>query len=108
MTREARASPVSIRCEFLDLRLRRSCEEVFVRKVVAVELVSVDGVMESPERWAFTYSNDEMEETNAAGMAASDALLHRLFLDPAGLSIVDYYPDGGIAVRTVNDIAHLG
>ena len=40
-------------------------------------------------------------------LAASDALLHRLFLDPAGLSIVDYYPDGGIAVRTVNDIAHL-
>jgi dihydrofolate reductase len=46
-----------------------------VRKVVAVELVSVDGVMESPERWAFAYSNDEMEETNAAGMATSDALL---------------------------------
>ncbi len=40
-------------------------------------------------------------------LAASDALLHRLFLDPAGLSIVDYYPDGGVAVRTVNDIAHL-
>src|SRR5918995_6008756 len=75
MTREARASPVSIRCEFLDLRLRRSCEEVTVRKVVAVELVSVDGVMESPERWAFAYSNNEMEEANASGMAASDALL---------------------------------
>jgi probable phosphoglycerate mutase len=40
-------------------------------------------------------------------LSASDALLHRLFLDPAGLSIVDYYPDGGVAVRTVNDIAHL-
>ncbi|GIH04548.1 bifunctional RNase H/acid phosphatase [Rhizocola hellebori] len=40
-------------------------------------------------------------------LAASDALLHRLFLDPAGLSIVDYYPDGGVAVRTVNDVAHL-
>jgi dihydrofolate reductase len=46
-----------------------------VRKVVAVELVSVDGVMEKPEEWAFSYSNDEMEEANAAGMAASDALL---------------------------------
>lgn len=41
-------------------------------------------------------------------LAASDAFLHRLFLDAAGLSIVDFYPDGGIAVRTVNDIAHLG
>jgi dihydrofolate reductase len=63
-----------MRKELLDLRLR-SCEEVSVRKVVAVELVSVDGVMESPERWAFSYSNDEMEEANASGMAASDALL---------------------------------
>jgi dihydrofolate reductase len=46
-----------------------------LRKLVAVELVSLDGVMESPEEWAFPYSNDEMEEANAAGMAASDALL---------------------------------
>jgi dihydrofolate reductase len=46
-----------------------------VRKVVAVEMVSLDGVMEAPERWAFSYSNDEIEEANAAGMASSDALL---------------------------------
>ena len=46
-----------------------------MRKLVALELVSVDGVMESPEEWAFAYSNEEMEEANASGMAASDALL---------------------------------
>jgi dihydrofolate reductase len=46
-----------------------------MRKVVAVELVSLDGVIESPEEWAFSYSNAEMEEANASGMAASDALL---------------------------------
>jgi dihydrofolate reductase len=46
-----------------------------MRKVVAVEFVSVDGVMESPEEWASSYSNDEMEQANAAGMAASDAML---------------------------------
>ena len=46
-----------------------------MRKVVASELVSLDGVMESPEEWAFSYSNDEMEEANASGMAASDAML---------------------------------
>ena len=46
-----------------------------MRKVVAMELVSVDGVMESPEEWAFSYSNEEMEEANASGMAASDARL---------------------------------
>jgi probable phosphoglycerate mutase len=40
-------------------------------------------------------------------LAASDAFLHRLFLDPCGVSVVDRWPDGGIAVRTVNDTAHL-
>src|SRR5215211_4844091 len=46
-----------------------------MRKVVAVELVSLDGIMESPEEWASSYSNDEMEQANASGMALSDALL---------------------------------
>ncbi len=46
-----------------------------MRKINAVELVSLDGVMETPEEWAFVYSNDEMDEANAAGMATSDALL---------------------------------
>lgn len=71
-----------------------------MRKVVAVELVSVDGVMESPEEWAFSYSNHEMEEANAAGMAASDTLLlGRVTYEqmaafwpnqPAGTPIADY------------------
>ena len=42
---------------------------------MAVELVSLDGVMESPEEWAFPYPDDEMNEANTKGMAASDALL---------------------------------
>jgi hypothetical protein len=41
-----------------------------MRKVIAVELVSLDSVMESPEEWDLSYSN-EMEEANASGMAAS-------------------------------------
>jgi probable phosphoglycerate mutase len=40
-------------------------------------------------------------------LAAGDAFLHRLYLDPGGLSIVDLWLDGGVAVRTVNDTAHL-
>jgi probable phosphoglycerate mutase len=35
-------------------------------------------------------------------LAAGDEFLHRLYLDPAGISIVDSWPDGGIAVRAVN------
>jgi dihydrofolate reductase len=55
--------------------LQDRTKEASLRKVVAVELVSLDGVMETPEEWAFAYSNDEMEQANASGMAASDALL---------------------------------
>jgi probable phosphoglycerate mutase len=40
-------------------------------------------------------------------LAANDDFLHRLYLDPCGISIVDSWPDGGVAVRTVNDTAHL-
>ena len=46
-----------------------------MRRIVASLFVSVDGVMESPETWAFTYSDAEMERANEAGMAASDAML---------------------------------
>ena len=41
-------------------------------------------------------------------LGAGDAFLHRMYLSSTGLSIVDSWPDGGIAVRTVNDTAHVG
>ncbi|MGH3747656.1 MAG: histidine phosphatase family protein, partial [Micromonosporaceae bacterium] len=34
--------------------------------------------------------------------------LHQLHLDPGGISIVDSWPDGGVSVRLVNDVSHLG
>ncbi|WBB67109.1 bifunctional RNase H/acid phosphatase [Micromonospora sp. WMMD812] len=40
-------------------------------------------------------------------LAADDAFLHRLYLDAAGISVVDLWPDGGVAVRSVNETAHL-
>ncbi len=46
-----------------------------MRKVVAWELVALDGVMEAPEKWSFQFHNDEMAEAQGAGMAASDAML---------------------------------
>jgi dihydrofolate reductase len=46
-----------------------------MRRVCAWELVSLDGVMEKPEEWAFPYSDAEMGEASAADMARSDALL---------------------------------
>lgn len=72
-----------------------------MRKVVAVELVSVDGVMESLEEWAFSYSDDEMEQEHASGMATSDdaLLLGRVTYErmaaywpnqPSGVPFADY------------------
>ena len=46
-----------------------------MRKVVASELVSLDGVMESPEKWSFHFHNHEMAEANEARMAEADAML---------------------------------
>lgn len=81
-----------------------------MRRVVAVELLSLDGVMESPDGWAFSYSDDEMERENEAGMAASDALLlgrktYEEFAafwphQPGGTSVVDYI--NGVAKYVVS------
>jgi ribonuclease H / adenosylcobalamin/alpha-ribazole phosphatase len=38
---------------------------------------------------------------------AGDGFLHRLFLDAAGVSTIDIWPDGNVAVRSVNETAHL-
>jgi dihydrofolate reductase len=46
-----------------------------MRKVVAAEFLSLDGVMESPDQWHFPYFNDEMGQAVGEGFAASDALL---------------------------------
>ena len=40
-------------------------------------------------------------------LAATDGFLHRLFLDAAGVSTLDIWPDGGVAVRSVNETSHL-
>jgi len=46
-----------------------------MRKVVASEFVSLDGVVESPETWHFPYFNNQMGDAIGAAMAASDAML---------------------------------
>jgi dihydrofolate reductase len=50
-------------------------QEVLMRKVVASEFISLDGVVESPDKWHFPYFNDEMGDAIGAAMAASDAML---------------------------------
>jgi dihydrofolate reductase len=50
-------------------------KEVVVRKVIASEFVSLDGVMESPDKWHFPYFNNEMMEAIGSAMAEADAML---------------------------------
>ncbi len=75
-----------------------------MRKVVAVELVSLDGVKEAPEEWAFSYSNDEMEEANASGMAASDALLLGRKTYEALAAFWPHQPGGTPMVDYINSV----
>ena len=44
-------------------------------KVTAGLFVSLDGVVDSPERWQLPYFNDEMGEAVGAAMAATDTML---------------------------------
>lgn len=63
-------------------------------------MISLDGVMGAPDEWAFPYNDEEIAEVNAAGMAASDALLlgrvtYEAFAafwpnQPGGTPMVDY------------------
>ncbi len=71
-----------------------------MRKLIAFELVSLDGVIGAPDEWAFSYSDEEMDKEVAAGMDASDALLlgrttYEEFASfwpnqPGGTQMVDY------------------
>jgi len=45
------------------------------RRIVANFFISLDGVVESPDKWHFAYFNEEMGEAIGAGFATSDALL---------------------------------
>jgi dihydrofolate reductase len=46
-----------------------------MRRVVASEFVSLDGVMESPEKWHFPYFDEEMGQEIGAAMGQTDAML---------------------------------
>ncbi len=46
-----------------------------MRKIVAAEFMSLDGVVEAPDKWHFPYFDDEMGEAVGEGFATSDAML---------------------------------
>jgi dihydrofolate reductase len=46
-----------------------------MRNVVASQFVSLDGVVEAPEKWHFPYFNDEMGAVIGEAMSSTDAFL---------------------------------
>jgi dihydrofolate reductase len=46
-----------------------------VRKIVAAEFISMDGVVESPDTWSGPYFSGELSQAIGAQMAATDTLL---------------------------------
>jgi dihydrofolate reductase len=46
-----------------------------MRKITAVEFVTMDGVAEAPEEWSPPYFNEELMEIAQAGMDSADAML---------------------------------
>jgi dihydrofolate reductase len=46
-----------------------------MRKIVAGEFISLDGVVEAPNQWHFPYFNDEMGEAVGSDMTSAGALL---------------------------------
>ena len=46
-----------------------------MRRVIVSEFVSLDGVMEAPDKWHFPYWSDEMGQEIEAAMGQADAML---------------------------------
>jgi dihydrofolate reductase len=46
-----------------------------MRKIIANAYVSLDGVMEAPEKWTFQYYNEEVQNVISTGFGRTDALL---------------------------------
>ena len=64
-----------------------------MRKVVAAEFLSLDGVMESPDQWHFPYFNDEM------GQAVLEVSERRTPCSWAGSSTRNGRPSGRTRTR---------
>ena len=78
-----------------------------MRKIVAGLFVSLDGVMEAPDKWHFPYFNDEMGAEVGAQMEGADTLLlgRRTYEEFAS-----YWPHQGSDVEMadfMNDIPKL-
>jgi dihydrofolate reductase len=76
-----------------------------MRKLIAVEWLSLDGVMEAPEEWAFSYTDDELEAAHGEARAESDALLFGRVTYDGMAAFWSNQPPGTPMVDHINAIA---
>lgn len=58
-----------------------------MRNIIVSEFVTLDGIIEAPDRWSFQFFNEETMKYKLDEPFASDALLlgrvtHQIFADP--------------------------
>jgi dihydrofolate reductase len=76
-----------------------------MRKVVASLFVSLDGVMEAPERWHFPYFNEEMAAAIGDAMSSADAfLLGRRTYEEWAAFWPAQPPDGNPMAEVINNM----
>ncbi len=74
-----------------------------MRKIAAGLFMSVDGVVESPDRWGFQYMTKEMSQGISSGVAQADAVLigRRTYL-----SFAEMWPGQGDEVPMASFLNH--
>jgi dihydrofolate reductase len=76
-----------------------------VGKVIAAEFVSLDGVMDTSERWHLPYFNEQLWQAVGEGLAASDALLMgRVNYEEWAASFPQQDPEENPMAARMNDI----
>jgi dihydrofolate reductase len=50
-------------------------EDIKLRRIIAAEFMSIDGVVESPDKWHSPYFNDELGEAQSLIQAETDTIL---------------------------------
>ena len=80
-----------------------------MRKIKSNFFISLDGVVESPDKWHFQYFNDEMGAAIDAGFATADAILMgRVLYDEWAAYWPDHAEDPfGDVINSHQEVRHL-
>jgi dihydrofolate reductase len=75
-----------------------------MRKIIVSEFMSLDGVIEAPEKWHFPFVTDDMMEEVMAQLLGADAMLYgrQTYQDFAGFWPTQTTDESGVAAKLNN------